>query len=504
VGNYPITPSNAIFSVGSAANYTISYVDGQLTVTPAVLSVGSIVANNATKTYGTTYTFAGTEFTPIGLVNGDTISGVTLTSAGAINTANVGNYAITPSNPVFSAGSAANYTLTYVDGQLAVTAAPLTVTANIQSKIYGTATDPALTYVVSGLLFNDTLTGGLNRVVGENVGSYAIEQGTMNNANYSISYTGNNLSITPRQISLVADVQSKMYGDADPALSFAISGSGLAAWDTNATAFIGGLTRASGEDVLGSPYAITQGTLAASSNYTLTSFTPSDLTITARPISVTADSLSKVYGDADPALTFAIGGSGLASWDTNATAFTGAITRTAGENVLGTPYAITQGTLAANSNYTLTNFTPSILAITPATLTVDVSQIEKLLGMPDPALTYSVTGLKFNETEGGVLSGALTREAGDQEGIYPILQGSLALTSSNYALNFIPNNFVIVPTDVVQRITEISVQVGVPETKTVIKHDEEEKKGEIKEVLAEALITKDAGQTVVEILPVCR
>ena len=53
-----------------------------------------------------------------------------------------------------------------------------------------------------------------------------------------------------------------------------MGGLGLANGDTEATAFTGGLTRAAGEDVVGSPYAITQGTLAADSDYSLTAFNP--------------------------------------------------------------------------------------------------------------------------------------------------------------------------------------------------------------------------------------
>src|SRR5262249_5331966 len=45
----------------------------------------TVTASSTTKTYGQAVTFAGTEFTTIGLVtaNGDTVTGVTLTSAGA-------------------------------------------------------------------------------------------------------------------------------------------------------------------------------------------------------------------------------------------------------------------------------------------------------------------------------------------------------------------------------------------------------------------------------------
>jgi len=81
---------------GLSANYTFKYVDGKLTVNPALLT---ITANDATKTYGDTVTFAGTEFTTSGLVNSDTVSSATLTSPGAAAAATVAGspYAITPS-----------------------------------------------------------------------------------------------------------------------------------------------------------------------------------------------------------------------------------------------------------------------------------------------------------------------------------------------------------------------------------------------------------------------
>ena len=79
VGTYPIVPSAATFSAGLSSNYTITYVSGTLTVNPASLT---ITANNATKTYGQTATFAGTAFTTTGLINGDTVGSVTETSRG--------------------------------------------------------------------------------------------------------------------------------------------------------------------------------------------------------------------------------------------------------------------------------------------------------------------------------------------------------------------------------------------------------------------------------------
>ena len=88
--------------------------------------------------------------------------------------------------------------------------------------------------------------------------------------------------------------------------------------------------------------------LALSANYTIT-YVGANLTITTRAITITADPKTKVYGTADPALTYQITSGSLAG---NGDAFTGALTRDPGQNI-GT-YAIRQGTLALNSNYTLT------------------------------------------------------------------------------------------------------------------------------------------------------
>ena len=57
----------------------------------------------------------------------------------------------------------------------------------------------------------------------------------------------------------------------------------------------------------GSPYAISQGTLAADSDYTI-AFTGSTLTITPATLTVTANPQTKVYGQADPALTYQASG----------------------------------------------------------------------------------------------------------------------------------------------------------------------------------------------------
>src|SRR5207247_6439779 len=108
-------------------------------VNPAPLT---ITANNQSKTYGTAFSFTGTEFTAGATYNGDAVTSVTLTSGGAAATATVAGspYSIIPSAAVFTpAAAATNYIVSYVVGSCTVNAAPLTITANNQSKTYGAA-----------------------------------------------------------------------------------------------------------------------------------------------------------------------------------------------------------------------------------------------------------------------------------------------------------------------------------------------------------------------------
>ena len=379
VAGGPYAISQGTLSAGG--NYTINFTGANLTITPAALTV---TADAVSKVYAERD--PALTFTHSGLTNGDDASvftGALVRAAG--ETVAGGPYAITQGT--LSAGS--NYTISFNGANLTITPAALTVMANALSKVYG-AVDPALTFTHSGLTNGDdasVFTGALARANGETVagGPYAISQGTLSaGSNYTISFTGANLTITPAALSVTANALSKVYGAADPALTF--THSGLTNGD-DASIFTGALVRAAGETVAGGPYTITQGTLAATSNYVL-SFNGANFTITPAALSVTADALSKIYGDADPALTF--GFTGLTNGD-DASIFTGALARAAGETVAGGPYAITQGTLSAGSNYTI-SFNGANLVITPKALSVSVSADDKVYD-GTAAATGTVGGL---------------------------------------------------------------------------------------------------------------
>ncbi|WP_446938107.1 two-partner secretion system adhesin CdrA [Pseudomonas aeruginosa] len=432
VGVYGINQGDLALNSG---NYDLSYQGNNLTITKALLNV---IADAKTKVYGDadpslTYQVSG-------LKNGDT-AGAVLNGGGLVRVSgeNVGNYAIQQGGLGLVSG---NYDLAYQGNNLTITKALLNVIADAKTKVYGDA-DPSLTYQVSGLKNGDSagsiLTGGLNRAAGENVGVYGINQGdlALNSGNYDLSYQGNNLTITKALLNVIADAKTKVYGDADPSLTFQVSG--LKNGDTAGAVLNGGsLSRVAGENV--GVYGINQGDLALNSgNYDL-SYQGNNLTITKALLNVIADAKTKVYGDADPSLTYQV--SGLKNGDTAGAVLNGGgLVRVSGENVGN--YAIQQGGLGlVSGNYDLA-YQGNNLTITKALLNVIADGKTKVYGDADPSLTYQVSGLKNGDSAGSILTGGLNRDAGENVGVYGINQGGLVLTSGNYDLAYQGNDLTI-------------------------------------------------------------
>src|SRR5207248_1253612 len=124
--------------------------------------------------------------------------------------------------------SSPNYTISYTPGTLTVTKAALTLVADDKSKVYG-AGNPALTFHdASGHPFvngdtaaNLTTQPSLATAApSAGVGSYAITIGGAVSPNYTISYTAATLTVTPVALTLVADDKTKVYGAANPPLTF--------------------------------------------------------------------------------------------------------------------------------------------------------------------------------------------------------------------------------------------------------------------------------------------
>lgn len=230
-------------------------------------------------------------------------------------------------------------------------------------------------------------------------------------------------------LTIIADAQTKVYGSADPQLTWQVSGF---AYGENASSITGNLTRVAGEN--SGTYAIGLGSLTAPTGYTIT-YGSSDLTITPATLAISANAQSKVYGAADPALTYTA--TGFANGDNN-NIITGSLSRGAGENV--GVYAINHNTLSANSNYTLT-YAGNNLNITPAALAISANAQTKVYGTADPALTYTATGFA-NGDNNSIITGSLNRVAGENVGTYAINQNTLN-AGGNYTITYTVNNLTI-------------------------------------------------------------
>jgi hypothetical protein len=364
-------------------------------------------------------------------------------------------------------------TTAFRDYSITVNRAPLTVAANPQTRVYGAA-NPALTFNTTGLRNADTTATVLNTgalattaTAASPVGNYPITQGTLalstfGAARYTLTFTGSTLGVTAAPLTVTADPQSRAYGAANPALTF--TPTGLANGDTIANVFTGELaTTAAAASPVGD-YPITQGTLALSAfgnaRYTLTSFTGSTLGVTAAPLTVTADDQSRAYGAANPELTFTV--TGLANDETAEDVLSGALDTTAAITSPVGDYQITQGTLAANANYTIT-FTDGNLEVTPAELAVTADDQSRTYGADNPELTYTATGFVNGETAEAVLSGALatTADIASPVGDYPITAGTLA-ASANYTITFTDGNLEVTPAELTITANDVTRRINTP------------------------------------------
>jgi hypothetical protein len=435
------TPTQA----GTFANITVTAANGAapadtqsftITITPAELTV---TADPQTKVYGAA--LPALTFTASGFVNGEDASIITgALATDATATSPVGAYPITQGTL-----AAPNYTINFTGASLTVNPAPLTVTADNRARAFGEP-NPELTFTVSGLVNGDTaataLTGALETTatVSSPVGPYPITQGTLAAPNYTISFTGANLNITPAALDVVADAKARRYGEANPALTVSVSG--LVNGDTAATALTGALaTDATATSPVGA-YPIIQGTLGAP-NYTI-SFTDGTLTVAEAVLEVTAGAQTKVYGAALPALTFTA--TGFANGE-DVSIITGALATTATATSPVGVYPITQGTLAA-SNYTI-NFTGASLTVTPAELTVTANDQTMIAGDALPELTISYSGFVLGEDVGALATlptATTAATSASPAGVYPItVSGGSA---ANYRLAYVDGTLTITPAPV--------------------------------------------------------
>ena len=156
----------------------------------------TVTASNKTKAYGAALPALTASYS--GFVNGDTAA--SLTTPAALSTlattaSGAGRY------PILCAGAASpNYKVSFVNGNLTVTTAALTVTADSFDRVFGAA-NPVFTGAITGLQNNDNITATYSCGAGTNSpdGAYPIvpslvdPQGAL--SNYAVTINDGVLTI---------------------------------------------------------------------------------------------------------------------------------------------------------------------------------------------------------------------------------------------------------------------------------------------------------------------
>lgn len=302
----------------------------------------------------------------------------------------------------------------------------ITITADSKSKTYG-ENDPNLTYSYTPNNLYGIFSGSLARSAGEDAGVYDINQGSLQAAGYTIKFIPSTLTIDKAKATIQAEGYSGPYEGQPHGVS-------------------GTATGVNGEDlssllIYGSPFTNVPGgsstvSFAGNKNYQSVSARELPIIITARELEISADVLSKTYGNPDPAFTYKITSGSLVGNDQ----VTGAISREpiehAGLQILD------RGTLSVGSNYHI-SFINAWFKIIKRPVTVIADPQSKVIGAPEPAFTFMIADGQL--VNGDMFSGVLVRAPGETVGEYPIGQGSLYL-SEDYELTFIGSTLSIYET----------------------------------------------------------
>jgi hypothetical protein len=206
-GSYTIAPTAASLA---AANYDFtSFINATLAISKAHLTVA---ADNQSKTYdGKLFTAFTAHLT--GFANGENatsagVMGAAGFTGSAVTAVGAGSYTITPTAASLAA---ANYDFTsFTNGALTINKAPLTVTADSKSKVYG-APLPTLTASYNGFVNGDTpsslatpVTLTTAATAASDVGSYPISASNAAANNYAIGFVSGTLTVAQAQTSTTA------------------------------------------------------------------------------------------------------------------------------------------------------------------------------------------------------------------------------------------------------------------------------------------------------------
>jgi hypothetical protein len=432
-GTYTVTLTATDQNGVSGDPVTCTIVINPTSVNPIPLVV---TVANATKPYGQDDSGALTG-TITGLVNGDNITAI-FQSTGSVAGANAGTYGIMAVLSDNGTGALSNYAVTINPGTLTVTPAPLTVTANNASTVYGSGL-PTLSDTITGFVNNDDISavsGAANlsttATSSSGVGTYTITaaQGTLTATNYTFTFTNGTLEITPAPLTITADNQTMVYGGSEPSLTATYTG--LVNGDTPGSLTTAPTFSTAAANSHVGDYSITISG-AVDPNYTI-SYVSGTLTVTPAALTITADNKSMTYGEPLPALTASY--AGFVNGDKPASLTTLPTLSTVPANSHVGNYAITASG-AVDPDYSISYVTGTLM-ITPAPLTITADSLTKVYGVPLPILTASYSGFVNGDTASSLTTPptlSTTATGSTDVGVYPITVGEAV--DSDYSIGYV-------------------------------------------------------------------
>ena len=490
----------------SNPNYTITSIDGVLTVRPASLTFRVV---SKTITYGDTpyigtpvldrdYTVDAGSFKYT-----DTYGSIVTGSPTLVTAASSTSQARLDYNVALASGTLAyasgNYVPVFVDGTIHINPAVLTGRVAIASRTYGspevdfTADAIEWTGFKNGETALDAFVSGNPSFAIEgaglgirNVGRYGVSAnaGNLNSPNYDIGTIDPGfLQVDPKEVQVIADARTRRYGDANPNLTvryfgFAYGQDVNTAGVTGSASVSTALNGTTGVGVYNDSLTVDASGLSAQ-NYTFTGVSGT-MTITKAPLVVTAINQSRTYGDTTiitDGTSYVI--SGFRNGEDAATAnVTGiptisvspTVTATSNVGTYNGAILVNGGTLnAANYEFTTAgNLVAGNLTVTRALLDVIVDNQYRVYGSSDPTLTYTFSGFKNSQTlatsgvtgTAAVSIAAAGRGAMADAGTYAItgLAGSLA--STNYSFRMVNGVLTVAKAPLTIRAVAASRQYG--------------------------------------------
>ena len=365
----------------------------------------------------------------------------------------------------------------------------VTVTANDASKTYGDS-DPALTYTHTELVGSDALVITVARTSGENANTYTItaSQAEGANPNYEITFKTGTFTIHKATLTVTVEDKTATYGD--PVPTYTVKYEGFKNGDDKddlggAFAFECGYAQFSDKG----EYTI-KASGYTSGNYTI-SYVDGKLTVNAKPITVTIQNATSVYGDTLAELKAT--DNGIVNGDTNV--YSLATTATGTSNV--GKYAIT-GT-ALDSNYDVT-FVNGEYEITKREITITIDAKNTVVNTTLPTYTYKVEGLVGVDTL--VTEPTLTCNANIALiGEYDIT-ASGADAGGNYSIKYVPAKLTVLTDNAVDAAAGYTEELKDYDPATVTSEDKaelDEMLSEINTILADETTTDNGKKALEEV-----